>query len=124
MIPGQLIPAQEPVDINAALPVTALTVTNSGPYPVHLTAHFHVFEANAALRFDRLRAYGARLDVPSNGSVRFEPGETREIALVPIGGARIVRGFNGVIDGPLDDIDPADALTRLVARGFQHEPTS
>jgi urease beta subunit len=121
MIPGQIIPAAEPVEINAGLPVTTIRVTNTGDVPVHLTAHFHVFEANPRLRFDRRRAYGMRLDVPANGSVRVEPGATRQIALVPISGDRIVRGFNGAVDGPLDIIDVEAALNRLIERGFLHE---
>ncbi|HEX5164056.1 MAG TPA: urease subunit beta [Thermomicrobiales bacterium] len=121
MIPGQIIPASEPVEINPGLPVTTIRVTNTGDIPVHLTAHFHVFEANPRLRFDRRRAYGMRLDVPANGSVRVDPGETRQIALVPIGGDRVVRGFNGAVDGRLNIIDVEAALNRLIERGFIHE---
>jgi urease subunit beta len=123
MIPGQIIPAAGEVEINAGLPVTAISVTNTGDVPVHLTAHFHVFEANPRLAFDRRRAWGMRLDVPANGSVRFEPGETREIALVPIGGERVVHGFNGAVNGPLDEIDRDEALALLIERGFQHRPS-
>jgi urease beta subunit len=95
--------------------------TNTGDVPVQITAHFHVFEANPRLRFDRRRAYGMRLDVPANGSIRFEAGETRQIALVPIGGDRIVRGFNGAVNGALDSTDIEAALSRLTERGFLHE---
>lgn len=122
MIPGEIVSDERPVEINAGLPVSSVVVTNTGPVPVHLTAHFHVFEANPRLRFDRLKAYGMRLDAHAKGAVRFEPGETKEIRLVPIGGRRIVRGFNGAVDGPLDDTDPEDALRRLTERGFLHEP--
>ena len=121
MIPGQIIPAPEPVEINAGLPATTIPITNTGDVPIHLTAHFHVFEATPRLRFDRRTAYGMRLDVPANGSVRIEPGRTVEVPLVPIGGKRIVRGFNGAVNGPLDDTDVEDALARLVARGFLHQ---
>jgi urease beta subunit len=123
MIPGQILPSDAPVEINAGLPVTTVAVTNTGDVPVHLTAHFHVFEANPRLRFDRRRAWGMRLDVPANGSVRFEPGETREIALVPIGGKRVVRGFNGAVNGSLDDTDAVAALKGLIERGFLHQPS-
>ena len=102
LVPGEIICPDSTVVVNAGLPVTELTVTNDGPVPVHLTAHFHVFEANPALRFDRRLAYGQRLDLPSGGSVRFEPGETKRVRLVPIGGDRIVRGFSGRVDGPLE----------------------
>ncbi|MDQ3547555.1 MAG: urease subunit beta [Chloroflexota bacterium] len=120
MIPGQIIPADEPVEINAGLPVTMIDVTNTGDVPVHLTAHFHVFEANLRLAFDRRRAWGMRLDVPAGGSARFEPGETRTISLVPIGGYRVIYGFNGAVNGPLDTTDVDEALANLVRRGFLH----
>lgn len=122
MIPGQIVPVTEPVEVNAGLPVTTVTITNTGVIPIHLTAHFHVFEGNPRLAFDRRRAWGMRLDVPANGSVRFEPGETREIALVPIGGNRVVQGFNGAVNGPLDDADVDEALARLIERGFLCDP--
>jgi urease subunit beta len=122
-VPGQIIPAAEPIEINAGLPVTHIPVTNTGSVPIHLTAHFHIFEANPRLAFDRRYAWGMRLDLPANGSVRIEPGTTVEIALVPIGGARVIRGFQGAVDGSLDESDMQSALDRLIARGFEHEPS-
>ena len=124
MRPGQIIPAADAIEFNAGLPVTRVSITNTSPYPVHLTAHFHIFEANPALRFDRRAAWGQRLDAPTNGSVRLEPGTTHALALVPIGGRRVVHGFNGAVEGPLDAIDADEALARLVARGFVHEDRS
>lgn len=121
MLPGEVVPGGGPVEINAGLPVREVPITNTGPWPVHLTAHFHVFEANPCLRFDRRAAYGMRLDVPASGSVRIEPGATVTVRLVPIGGARIVRGFNAAVDGPLDETSPDAALARLVPRGIVHE---
>jgi urease beta subunit len=120
MIPGEIVSTGAPVECNAGAPVTLLVVTNTGSIPVHVTAHFHVFEANPRLRFDRLSAYGKRLDTHAKGSVRFEPGETKEIALVPISGARVIHGFNGAVDGPLDQLAPEVALERLIERGFLH----
>jgi urease beta subunit len=121
--PGAIIPASnEPVTINAGLPVTTVQVTNTGRVPVHLTAHYHVFEANPQLRFDRRKAFGMRPDVPAGGAVRIEPGETVAVPLVPIGGNRIVRGFNGLVDGPLDETDVEDALHQAIERGYQHHP--
>lgn len=122
MIPGQILPHDEPVEINAGLPVTRLTVTNTGRVPIHLTAHFHIFEANPRLRFDRRKAYGMRLQTHAKGAIRFEPGETKEIRLVPIGGARTIHGFNGAVNGALDAVDVDEALERLIERGFAHEP--
>jgi urease beta subunit len=123
MIPGQILSAADPVEINAGLPASRVTVTNTGEIPIHLTAHFHVFEANPRLKFDRRRAWGMRLDAPANGSVRLEPGETREIALVPIGGKRVVYGFNGAVDGPLERVDLDAALEDIIKRGFLHQPS-
>lgn len=122
MIPGEILPAAGPVTVNEGLPVTTIDITNTGPIPIHLTAHFHVFEANRYLKFDRRKAYGMRLDVHAKGAVRIPPGETRTVDLVPIGGNRIVRGFHGAVDGPLDETDAEMAAARLVERGFLHEP--
>lgn len=123
MIPGEIIPAAEPIVVNDGLPVTTLAITNTGPVTVQLTSHFHVFEANPRLRFNRRQAYGMRLDTHAKGAVRIPPGETREVHLVPIGGKRVVRGFNGAVDGPLDELDMETATQRLVDRGFLHEPS-
>jgi len=122
MIPGEILRRDEPIIINAGLPVTTIDITNTSPLPVHITAHFHVFEANPCLAFDRLAAWGMRLDVPSDGAVRLEPGATVSVSLVPIGGDRNVYGFQGVVNGSLDQSDPAEALARLIERGFQHVP--
>jgi urease beta subunit len=120
--PGAVLPGGGEVEINAGLPVTTLRVTNTGAVPVHLTAHFHVFEANPRLRFDRRRAFGMRPDVPAGGAIRLEPGETRDVPLVPIGGRRVVLGFAGLVDGALDETDIDAALARALARGYLHEP--
>lgn len=121
MTPGEIISTGEPIEVNAGLPVTQVSITNHGSVPVHLTAHFHIFEANPRLEFDRLKAFGMRLDTHAKGSVRFEPGETKTVDLVPIGGHRVVHGFNGAVNGPLDDIDPQEALNGLISRGFLHQ---
>lgn len=122
MIPGEIVPAAEPVVVNAGLPVTTVSITNTGPVTVQLTSHFHVFEANPRLRFNRRRAHGMRLDTHAKGAVRIPPGETREVDLVPIGGKRVVCGFNEAVDGALDELDAETATQRLVERGFLHEP--
>jgi urease beta subunit len=118
MIPGEVIPAGEPVTVNAGLPVSTLDITNTGQVAIQLTAHFHVFEANRYLRFDRRKAFGMRLDVHAKGAVRFPPGETLQVDLVPIGGRRIMYGFNDAVNGRLDDVDPGEATCDLAARGF------
>lgn len=124
LIPGEIISATEDVIINADLPVTTIAITNTSELPVHLTAHMHIFEANPRLSFDRLRAWGMRLDVPATGSVRIPPGETVGADLVPIGGRRAVYGFNGAVNGELDALDAQTALAGLMERGFLHAPTA
>lgn len=121
MTPGEIIPAAEAVVVNAGLPVTSISMTNTGAVTVQLTSHFHIFEANPRLRFNRRLAYGMRLDTHAKGAVRIPPGETRRVDLVPIGGRRVVYGFNGAVNGPLAELDPDIATQRLVERGFLHE---
>ncbi len=101
-IPGELLPEPGSLELNAGRPVTTLTVGNTGDRPVQVGSHFHFFEANAALVFDRQAAIGQRLDIPAGTAIRFEPGDTREVRLVPYGGQRRVYGFTGQINGPLD----------------------
>ena len=97
-------------------------VTNTAPVPISVTSHFHFFEANPRLRFDRAAAYGRRLAVPAGSSVHFGPGESATVALTPIGGARVAIGFAGLVDGPLDAPGAKEAaLERAIACGYQHE---
>jgi urease beta subunit len=102
MIPGDVVTAPGEITLNADRPTTSLEVTNTGDRPIQIGSHFHFAEVNAALRFDRAAARGYRLDLPAGTSVRFEPGEARTVALVALGGRRIVRGLNGLVNGPLD----------------------
>ncbi|MEY3960727.1 MAG: urease subunit beta [Pseudomonadota bacterium] len=101
MIPGEILPAPGDIVLNAGLPVTVLMVANSGDRPVQVGSHYHFAETNAALVFDRAAARGQRLDIPAGTAVRFEPGQSREVQLVPYGGARIVHGFNQQVMGAL-----------------------
>ena len=103
LIPGELLPEPGELELNAGRPVTTLSVSNSGDRPVQVGSHFHFAEANAALRFDRAAARGQRLDIPAGTAIRFEPGDSRDVNLIPFAGARRVIGFNGQINGPLDD---------------------
>jgi urease beta subunit len=119
--PGAVIPADGAIEINAGLPVVNLHITNDGDVPVHLTAHMHVFEANPMLRFDRGKAFGMRPDVSAGMAVRIDAGASEIVPLVPIGGARIVRGFAGLVDGSLDDADRNALLERATALGYRHE---
>jgi urease subunit beta len=102
LIPGELLPEPGELELNAGRPVTTLSVSNSGDRPVQVGSHFHFAEANAALRFDRTAARGQRLDIPAGTAIRFEPGDSRDVNLIPFAGARRVIGFNGQINGPLD----------------------
>ena len=102
LIPGELLPEPGELELNAGRPVTTLSVSNSGDRPVQVGSHFHFAEANAALKFDRAAARGQRLDIPAGTAIRFEPGDSRDVNLIPFAGARRVIGFNGQINGPLD----------------------
>jgi len=102
LIPGELIPEPGELELNAGRPVTSVLVANSGDRPVQVGSHFHFFEANEALQFDREPTRGQRLDIPAGTAIRFEPGDSREVQLVPFAGERRVFGFNGLINGPLD----------------------
>jgi urease subunit beta len=102
LIPGELIAEPGDLELNAGRPVTTLTVANTGDRPVQVGSHFHFHEANPALNFNREVARGLRLDIPAGTAIRFEPGDSREVQLVPFAGARRVFGFNGLINGPLD----------------------
>jgi urease subunit gamma/beta len=101
--PGEILSPDEDVELNAGRDAVEIDVVNTGDRDVQVRSHAHFFEANRALRFDRSRAYGMRLDVPSGSGVRFEPGLRRTVTLVPFAGDRIVRGQAGLVDGPLDD---------------------
>jgi urease subunit beta len=102
LIPGELLPEPGELELNAGRPVTTVSVSNSGDRPVQVGSHFHFAEANAALQFDRAAAHGQRLDIPAGTAIRFEPGDSRDVNLIPFAGARRVIGFNGQINGPLD----------------------
>jgi urease subunit beta len=102
LIPGELLPEPGEIELNAGRPVTTITVANTGDRPVQVGSHFHFHEANSALSFDRDAARGLRLDIPAGTAIRFEPGDSRDVHLVPFAGERRVFGFNGLVNGPLD----------------------
>ncbi|MFJ8853287.1 urease subunit beta [Streptomyces sp. NPDC102437] len=109
----------EPVEINADRARTMLTVANTGDRAVQVGSHYHFFEINRALRFDREAAYGMRLDIPSGTAVRFEPGDTREVELCAFGGTGRLNGFAGLVNGGLSAPDTRrDALRRAAELGF------
>lgn len=101
MIPGEIFTPDGEIELNTGQPVTTLRVANTGDRPVQVGSHYHFAETNSALSFDRTAARGQRLDIPAGTAVRFEPGQTREVPLVPLAGARRVYGFNQHVMGDL-----------------------
>jgi urease subunit beta len=101
VIPGQVFPAEGAIEINAAQEAVVLMVANTGDRPVQVGSHYHFAETNPGLQFDRAAAHGMRLDIAAGTAVRFEPGQSREVRLTPILGARRVFGFNGLVMGDL-----------------------
>lgn len=112
MIPGELLVEAGEIELNAGRPTVQLMVANTGDRPIQVGSHFHFFEVNPALSFDREQARGMRLDIPAGTAVRFEPGDEREVMLVALAGSRQVYGLNGQINGPLDSADRADRATK------------
>ena len=102
MIPGEVLPAAGEIILNAGRESIALEVANTGDRPVQVGSHYHFAETNSALDFDRAAARGHRLDIPAGTALRFEPGQRREVRLIPLAGARRVFGFNAAVMGPLD----------------------
>lgn len=101
MIPGEIFPTTGDIVLNKDRAAIALKVANSGDRPIQVGSHYHFAETNAALAFDRQAAVGYRMDIPAGTAVRFEPGQTREVSLIPYVGARLVYGFNKAVMGPL-----------------------
>jgi urease subunit beta len=102
MIPGEVFPQAGDVELNAGLRRTTMIVANTGDRPIQVGSHYHFAETNPALSFDRAVARGQRLDIAAGTAVRFEPGQTREVSLVPYRGHRVVQGFRGAVMGDLD----------------------
>lgn len=103
MIPGEMLVTDGQIEINAGRPVTVLKVANTGDRPIQVGSHYHFLETNAALEFDRQAARGLRLNIPAGTAVRFEPGQTREVTLVPYAGHRRVMGFNAQVMGAIEE---------------------
>ena len=101
MVPGEVSPAAGEIELNAGRESVEVEVANTGDRPVQVGSHYHFAETNPALSFDREAARGRRLDIPAGTAVRFEPGQTRRVSLIPFAGARVVHGFRGEVEGPL-----------------------
>jgi urease subunit beta len=101
MIPGEIITSDGEIELNVGRPTVKLEVANTGDRPIQIGSHYHFYEVNAALKFDREQARGMRLDIPAGTAVRFEPGDEKEVTLIPLAGSRQVYGFNAIINGQL-----------------------
>jgi len=110
MIPGEILPGEGEHVLNEGQSVTVLQVANAGDRPIQVGSHYHFAETNDGLRFDRSAAMGKRLDIPAGTAVRFEPGQTREVTLVPLRGSRTVIGFQGRVMGGVDGQRRSDPL--------------
>ncbi len=118
--PGAIRAAEGDIELNAGRPKTDLTVINTGDRPVQIGSHFHFFEVNKALDFDRAEAFGKRLDIPAGTAVRFEPGQSKAVTLVPFGGTRAIGGLNALTnESALDEAGRQAALARARAAGFK-----
>lgn len=123
MIPGEWILSDEPIEINAGRRRLRVSVRNTGDRPIQVGSHFHFFEINRALDFDRLGTLGMRLDVPSGQSIRFEAGDERDVDLVDFGGSRRVIGFNNLLNGSADTSPTVnDAIRQAAELGFRGVP--
>ncbi|WP_296644118.1 urease subunit beta [Romboutsia sp. 13368] len=118
MVPGEIIPAKSEITINEGKNTTTLKVANSGDRAIQVGSHYHFFEANKALNFDREKAYGMHLDIASGTSVRFEPGEEKEVDLVAFGGTQRVFGFNALTEGQTNDATIKKSLENAKIKGF------
>jgi urease beta subunit len=119
MIPGEYLLADGDIEANVGRRTVELTVANTGDRPIQVGSHFHFFEANKALRFDRAQAFGMRLNIPAGTAVRFEPGDEKAVTLVEVGGAREVYGLNALTEGQTGPAQKAEALKRAAEARFQ-----
>jgi urease beta subunit len=122
MIPGEYILASDDILANAGRPTAEVRVVNTGDRPVQVGSHFHFFEVNRALAFDRPAAFGMRLNIPAGTAVRFEPGDDKIVPLVRLGGRAAVHGLNRLTEGATTDADKPAALRRADERGFTEKP--
>lgn len=118
MIPGEILYADEGIECNQGQDAVVLSVQNTSRYPVYVTSHYHFFEINKRMSFDRRAAYGKRLDIPSGSGIRWEPGQVVEVRLIDIAGRRRVYGYQGFVNGDLSETQVGEALARARAQGF------
>jgi urease beta subunit len=121
MIPGEYLLATDPVVANAGRRTEELEVANVGDRPIQVGSHFHFFDVNRSLRFERARAFGMRLNIPAGTAVRFEPGDSKKITLVELGGAAEVYGLNGLTNGPTDPSDEQSARRKTAGEAARSQ---
>lgn len=121
MIPGEYILQPGDIIANAGRVTATVTVVNTGDRPVQIGSHFHFFEVNRQLQFNRPAAYGMRLNIPAGTAVRFEPGEGKEVQLVAFGGAQKIYGFNNLVNGDITEADKADAVENALSNNFKNQ---
>lgn len=119
MIPGEIFIKNDYILLNEGRKTEIITVVNTGDRPIQVGSHFHFFETNKALLFDRSKAYGMHLDIPSGTAVRFEPGEEKEVQLVELGGNKFVSGLNGLTEKKTDEASQKEALNTAKKLGFK-----
>jgi len=122
MIPGEYILQNDDIIANNGKPTVDITVVNTGDRPVQIGSHFHFFEINKQLLFDRSKAFGMHLNIPAGTAVRFEPGEEKQVTLVEYGGAKKVFGFNNLVDGDLSAVNRKSAMEKALSQNFKNQP--
>ena len=122
MIPGEYILQNDDVIANNGKSTVDITVVNTGDRPVQIGSHFHFFEINKQLLFDRSKAFGMHLNIPAGTAVRFEPGEEKQVTLVEYGGAKKVFGFNNLVDGDLSAVNRKSAMEKALSQNFKNQP--
>lgn len=121
ILPGETYVNAGEIELNASRPTASMPVTNLGDRPIQVGSHYHFIETNKALRFDREKAYGMRLDIPAGTAVRFEPGETKTVTLTEIAGEKIIHGGNALADGKVNDAGRDAAMNRVRAQQFAYK---
>ena len=121
MIPGQYILRKEDIIANAGRATVKVVVVNTGDRPVQVGSHFHFFEVNKQMEFDREKAFGMRLNIAAGTAVRFEPGEEKNVELVEFGGNKKLYGFNNLVDGSTKDKNKAKAMEKVLAENFKNK---
>ena len=120
MIPGEYILAEGNIECNVGRPTIKVTVINTGDRPVQVGSHFHFFEINKQMKFDRAKAFGMRLNIAAATAVRFEPGEEKEVELVTFGGNKKITGFNNLVNGEINEVNKTSAIIKAYKNNFKN----